>query len=117
RVKNAETAEFAKLADTTYRDVNIALANELALFGRGRGVDVAQAFAAANTQPYSHLHSPSIGVGGHCIPVYPYFLLSQGVESELALVRRAREINDGMAARYLEWLRSELNGLAGRRVL
>src|SRR5205823_5167454 len=70
-VANSETAEFAKLAETTYRFVNIALADQLALFGRSRGVVVAEALAAANTQPFSHIHQPSIGVGGHCIPVYP----------------------------------------------
>jgi nucleotide sugar dehydrogenase len=116
-VKNAETAEFTKIAETTYRDVNIALANQLALFGRGRNVDVLQGFAAANTQPYSHIHAPSIGVGGHCIPVYPYFLLTQDRDLELTILRSARKTNDGMAARYIGWLDAELDGLAGRRIL
>ncbi|HKW58983.1 MAG TPA: nucleotide sugar dehydrogenase, partial [Candidatus Dormibacteraeota bacterium] len=63
-VENTETAEFAKLAETTYRDVNIALANQLALYGASRDVNVTEAFRAANSQPYSHIHRPSIGVGG-----------------------------------------------------
>jgi len=116
-VANAETAEFAKLAETTYRDVNIALANQLAVYGGSRGADAKEAFDAANSQPFSHLHRPGIGVGGHCIPVYPHFMLSDSTDGELDLVRVAREVNDGMAARSLNWLDSALGGLAGRRVL
>lgn len=116
-VANAETAEFSKLAETTYRDVNIALANQLALYGGARGADPSEAFAVANTQPFSHIHRPGIGVGGHCIPVYPHFLLSDSRNGELDLVRTAREINDGMAARCVEWLSAALGGLSGRRVL
>ena len=116
-VENAETAEFAKLAETTYRDVNIALANQLALYGAGRDVNVAEAFKAANSQPYSHLHRPSIGVGGHCIPVYPHFLLSDASEHELSLIRDGRETNDRMAEVCIEQLARALGGLQGRRVL
>jgi nucleotide sugar dehydrogenase len=116
-VGSAETAEFTKLAETTYRDVNIALANQLALFGSARGADPSEAFAAANTQPFSHLHRPGIGVGGHCIPVYPHFLLSDSDNGELDLVRVARDTNDGMAAISLSWLDAELGGLSGKRVL
>jgi len=116
-VENAETAEFAKLAETTYRDVNIALANELALYGGARNVNVPQAFRAANSQPYSHLHRPGVGVGGHCIPVYPHFLLTDASDSELDLARTSREINDGMAGLAIEALAAALGGLEGRRVL
>jgi nucleotide sugar dehydrogenase len=116
-VENAETAEFAKLAETTYRDVNIALANELALYGGTRNVNVTQAFKAANSQPYSHLHRPGVGVGGHCIPVYPHFLLTDASDSELELARTSREINDGMAGLSIEALAEALGGLEGRRVL
>jgi UDP-N-acetyl-D-mannosaminuronate dehydrogenase len=73
---SADESEFVKLIETTYRDVNIALANEYAQFADARGLNVTTAIAAANTQPYSHIHSPGVGVGGHCIPVYPYFLLA-----------------------------------------
>jgi nucleotide sugar dehydrogenase len=116
-VENAETAEFTKLAETTYRDVNIALANELAVYGAQRHVNVRQAFKAANTQPYSHLHRPSIGVGGHCIPVYPHFLLADATVGELALPRISRATNDAMADRSLDSLTAALGGLEGRRVL
>ena len=116
-VENAETAEFTKLAETTYRDVNIALANELAVYGAQRRVNVRQAFKAANTQPYSLLHRPSIGVGGHCIPVYPHFLLADATKEELALPRISRATNDAMADRSLDSLAAALRGLEGRRVL
>lgn len=116
-VANSETAEFAKLAETTYRDVNIALANQLAVYGGSRNVDVRQAFRAANSQPYSHLHRPGIGVGGHCIPVYPHFLLRDAVDGELDLVRIGRSTNDGMADRSIDMMRAALGGLEGRRVL
>ena len=116
-VRDAETAELSKLAETTYRDVNIALANQLAVYGGSRSVDVQQAFRAANSQPYSHLHRPGIGVGGHCIPVYPHFLLRDAVDGELDLVRIGRSTNDGMADRSIDVLRTALGGLAGRRVL
>ena len=84
-----------KLAETTYRDVNIGLANDLARFAQARGIDAVAAFRAANTQPFSHLHTPGIGVGGHCIPVYPQFLLAQAAPGELEVVRSARLDTDG----------------------
>ncbi len=89
----AEAAEFSKLADTTYRDVNIALANEFARFADRAGVDIQEVIEAANSQPYSHIHQPGIGVGGHCIPVYPHLLLSRA--PDLEVVATARKTNDG----------------------
>lgn len=116
-VENAETAEFSKLAETTYRDVNIALANQLALYGAARSVNVAEAFQAANSQPFSHLHRPSIGVGGHCIPVYPHFLLADATEAELELPRIGRKTNDSMVDVAIRSLEKALGTLNGRRVL
>jgi nucleotide sugar dehydrogenase len=116
-VENAETAEFAKLAETTYRDVNIALANQLALYAASREVNVSEAFRAANSQPYSHIHRPSLGVGGHCIPVYPHFLLGDARDGELSLVRDGRETNDRMAEVGIRRLDRLLGGLDSRRVL
>ena len=92
-MSSSEAAEFSKLADTTYRDVNIALANEFARAADALGIDVTEVIAAANSQPYSHIHQPGIGVGGHCIPVYPHLLLSRA--PGLRLVETAREVNDG----------------------
>ena len=73
---SAEAAEMAKLAETTYRDVNIGLANQFALFAEKAGIDVHRVIEASNSQPYSHIHQPGIAVGGHCIPVYPRLYLS-----------------------------------------
>jgi nucleotide sugar dehydrogenase len=112
---DAETAEFAKLAESIYRDVNIALANELARAAEELGVSYAAAAEAGNSQPYSHLHAPGLGVGGHCIPVYPYFL-TQAVDAPL--ITLSREINDGMAEHGVERLDAALEGgLAGKTVL
>jgi nucleotide sugar dehydrogenase len=113
-VRDVETAEFVKLAETTYRDVNIALANELAVYADRQGLDAAEAFAAANSQPYSHLHQPGVGVGGHCIPVNPHLLMG---ENPLRLLADAREVNDGMAAYGVGKLEEALGGLRGRTVL
>jgi nucleotide sugar dehydrogenase len=114
-MSSAEAAEFSKLADTTYRDVNIALANEFAAYAERVGVDVREAIAAANSQPYSHIHQPGLGVGGHCIPVYPHFLLSRA--PELSLVARSREVNDGQIGLALAGIAAVTSGLAGRPVL
>ena len=114
-MSSAEAAEFSKLADTTYRDVNIALANEFANYADRIGVDLTEVIAAANSQPYSHIHQPGIGVGGHCIPVYPHFLLDRA--PELSLVARAREVNDGQVDVAIEALKAELNSLDGVGVL
>ena len=73
-VGTLEAAEFTKLAGMVYRDVNIALANELARYADAVGIDFGPIAAAANTDGEAALLKPGIGVGGHCTPVYPYFL-------------------------------------------
>ena len=114
-MSSAEAAEFSKLADTTYRDVNIALANEFANYAERAGVDILEVIEAANSQPYSHIHQPGIGVGGHCIPVYPHFLLSRA--PELTLVDASRKANDGQVDRAIATLERVLGGLDGAEVL
>jgi nucleotide sugar dehydrogenase len=114
---DSESAEFVKLAETTYRDVNIGLANDLARFAHARGINAVAAFQAANTQPFSHLHQAGIGVGGHCIPVYPQFLLAQAAPGELELVRRARMLNDDQARYAVQLLVDEIGDIFGARVL
>jgi nucleotide sugar dehydrogenase len=114
-MSNAEAAEFSKLADTTYRDVNIALANEFARYAERAGVDIHEVIAAANSQPYSHIHQPGLGVGGHCIPVYPHFLLSRA--PELELVELSRRTNDGQVGVAIKAIQQELGGLEGVPVL
>ena len=114
-LSTAEAAEFSKLADTTYRDVNIALANEFARYADRVGVDIQEVIRAANTQPYSHIHQPGLGVGGHCIPVYPHFLLSRAPEMEL--VGLSRRVNDGQVGVAIRTIQKELGGLEGVPVL
>jgi len=114
-VANCETAELVKLMETTYRDVNIALANEFATYAAQHGIDVMEAIEAANTQPFSHIHRPGIGVGGHCIPVYPYFLMNDFLD--FRLVRLAREINDGMPEYAVEIIEREMGGLKDKNIL
>jgi len=97
RVENATTAECVKLFEGVYRDVNIALANELAGLTTELHVDVLDAIEAANTQPYCDIHDPGAGVGGHCIPYYPHFL-SNTFQSDFRLLGTAREINEEMPA-------------------
>jgi nucleotide sugar dehydrogenase len=116
-MKNADAAEFVKLIETTYRDVNIGLANEFARFATEHDLPVDEAIFAANSQPYSHILRPGIAVGGHCIPVYPYFLINQSPSGEMSLPLRARAVNDDMSAWALRRLDTELGGLAGKRVL
>lgn len=114
-MSSAEAAELSKLADTTYRDVNIALANEFARVAERVGVDIAEVIAAANSQPYSHIHQPGIGVGGHCIPVYPHFLLAKA--PDLALVDTARRVNDGQVNHAVQTLVRVLGSLEDVPVL
>jgi nucleotide sugar dehydrogenase len=114
-MSSAEAAEFAKLAETTYRDVNIGLANEFANYAERADVDILEVIAAANSQPYSHIHQPGIGVGGHCIPVYPHFLLSRA--PEMTLVDASRKANDGQVERAIAALESDLGSLDGVEVL
>ena len=97
-VRDIKTAEAVKLFENIYRDVNIALANELACLCEELKIDFQEIRQAANSQPYCHLHLPSIGVGGHCIPVNPYFLIAAGRTAGVdpALIRMGRRINDRM---------------------
>ena len=114
-VASTATAELVKLMELTYRDVNIALANEFALCAERAGVDVTEAIAAANSQPYAHVHAPGIGVGGHCVPVNPWFLINGLGPAPLAEL--ARRINDGMPSQAARLLERSLGGVAGRTIL
>lgn len=112
---NTEAAEFVKLIETTYRDVNIALANQFAKYAVELQVDVVPAIAAANSQPFSHIHAPGVGVGGHCIPVYPYFL--PNTREEPSVISMARATNDGMAPYAIGLLREAMGDLSGKSVM
>lgn len=112
---SAEAAELTKLTETTYRDVNIALANEFARFADRAGVDIDRVIAAANSQPFSHIHRPGVAVGGHCIPVYPRFYL--GSDDQAMIPAAARDVNEQMPAYAVELLEQELGSLEGERVV
>jgi UDP-N-acetyl-D-mannosaminuronic acid dehydrogenase len=89
------TAELSKVVENTFRDVNIAFANELAIVSREMGVDVYELISTANRHPRVNILNPGPGVGGHCIPVDPWFLV--GDHPNLTkLIRSAREVNDQM---------------------
>lgn len=111
---SAEAAEMAKLAETTYRDVNIGLANQFAVYADSEGIDIQRVIEACNSQPYSHIHLPGIAVGGHCIPVYPRLYLS--TDPDASIVRVARQFNAGMPAYVVGQVESVLGSLEGMSV-
>ncbi len=111
---NAEAAEMAKLAETTYRDVNIGLANQFAVYADKVGIDVQKVIDACNSQPYSHIHRPGIAVGGHCIPVYPRLYLS--TDPDASVVRTARTYNAGMPEYVVSRVEEVLGGLKDLKV-
>lgn len=117
-VETLEAAEFVKLAGMLYRDVNIALANELAAYSEALGVDFDKVRGAANTDGESLLLTPGIGVGGHCTPVYPYFIIHDGARkgTPQRLAIAARELNDAQPGRSVERLARCLGTLRGKRV-
>ena len=112
---SAEASELAKLAETTYRDVNIGLANQFAMFAATHGIDIFQVIAASNSQPYSHIHLPGIAVGGHCIPVYPRLYLHN--DPSATVVRAAREANAAMPEYTVGLLEGAYGDLKGARVV
>ena len=112
---SAEAAELAKLAETTYRDVNIGLANQFARYADSIDVDIMKVIEACNTQPYSHIHRPGIAVGGHCIPIYPRIYLWN--DPAATVVRSAREANADMPGYAVDLLAAGYGDLAGARVL
>ena len=118
-VGTLEAAEFVKLAGMAYRDVNIALANELARYAEAAGVSFEPVRQAANTDGEALLLRPGIGVGGHCTPVYPYFLIRDGERRGVPLVLgyRSRLINDDQAEHAVRRVARELGTLSGRTAL
>lgn len=114
-VGTLEAAELVKLAGMVYRDVNIALANELANYSQALGIDFEPVRKAANTDGEAHVLLPGIGVGGHCTPVYPYFLIRDAEDRrvDMTLPADAREINESQPGRVL----SRVGSLRGKRVV
>jgi UDP-N-acetyl-D-mannosaminuronic acid dehydrogenase len=112
---DATTAEMVKLMENTYRDVNIAIANEFGRLSERFGVDAWEAIALANRHPRVRILNPGPGVGGHCISVDPWFLV-EAAPDLTPLIRTARQVNDGQPKFVVELVRRALGNLDGLRV-
>ncbi|MFL9812400.1 UDP-N-acetyl-D-mannosamine dehydrogenase [Stutzerimonas sp. VN223-3] len=109
-ITNARTAEMCKLTENSFRDVNIAFANELSMVCDKLDVDVWELIRLANRHPRVNILQPGPGVGGHCIAVDPWFIVSQAPEQS-RLIRTAREVNDSKPAWVLAKVRSLIDDL------
>ena len=103
---------MTKLMENTYRDVNIALANELAILSENMGINAWEVIKFANKHPRVNLHQPGPGVGGHCIAVDPWFVIEG--QPQAKLIRQAREINDNTPARVMEKIQSLMKSKDGK---
>ena len=113
-MKSIDEAAATKIVENTFRDVNIALVNELAKSFTKMGIDVTEVIKAASTKPYAFLaHYPGCGVGGDCIPVSPRYLIRQAGKCgfEHKLVKLGREINESMPSYTVNLLLEELKRL------
>jgi len=113
-LEKAEAAEMAKLAETTYRNVNIALANEFALHAQDLDLNAYSIIEASNSQPFSHIHLPGVAVGGHCIPVYPKFYMQ--TDSECTIPRAAVNLNESMPAKVVKFTEEQYGPLKDTRI-
>lgn len=113
---DATTAEMCKLMENTYRDVNIALANELAKISETLGINAWDVIELSNKHPRVNLHQPGPGVGGHCIAVDPWFIIEKA-PSMASLINLSRETNDGMPGYVVSKCGKMLGGLSGRKII
>jgi len=112
---DATTAEMIKLMENTYRDVNIAIANEFSRLAEKFGVDVWEAISLANLHPRVKILSPGPGVGGHCISVDPWFFVEAA--PELApLIYQARQVNDAQPGFVVQKVKKALDGLKDKKI-
>jgi UDP-N-acetyl-D-mannosaminuronic acid dehydrogenase len=112
---DATTAEMVKLMENTYRDINIAVANEFSRLADRFGVDVWEAISLANRHPRVDILNPGPGVGGHCISVDPWFLV-EGAPELTPLIAAARRVNDSQPEFVVDAVRRALGELKGKRV-
>jgi len=110
------TAEFVKLIENTYRDVNIALANELSSVAQSLQIDPKGAINLANRHPRVNILAPGIGVGGHCIPIDPWFI-QQVDEQNSRLINTARQINDGMPGKIVSQIKTATQNINEPRIV
>lgn len=111
----AKTAEMSKLMENTYRDVNIALANELSKICNDLEINVNDVIEMANKHPRVNLHTPGPGVGGHCLAVDPYFIIAEAPEHAL-LIKLARDINVSMPEYVVHHTKDILYRIGGNKV-
>jgi len=114
-VTSAKAAELAKLAENSFRDVNIAFANELAVICRRLGVDVREVIRLANRHPRVDILQPGPGVGGHCIPVDPWFIVEIAAD-DARLIQLARSVNDAMPAFVVQEVKDFLSDIEDPKV-
>ena len=112
---SAESAEFVKLAETTYRDVNIGLANQFAKFADKLNINIYEVINASNSQPFSHIHQPGVAVGGHCIPIYPQFYTWGDPAATIVLA--ARQNNAEMPNYLVSMMLEKLSSLKDEKIL
>ena len=115
-----EIAETAKLLENTFRFINISFINEVAMFCNQIGIDIQEVIAAASTKPYGFMpFYPSIGVGGHCIPVDPIYLSSKATEigSTISFIDLADKINRGIPQYLIARAGKITNGLEGKKII
>lgn len=112
---DATTAEMVKLVENTYRDINIAAANEFSRLAERFGVDVWEAIELANLHPRVNILRPGPGVGGHCISIDPWFLV-QAAPDITNLIKKARQVNDSQPEFAADKIEADLEGLKGRRI-
>jgi len=110
------TAETCKLMENTYRDVNIALANELSIVSDTVGIDVNEAIDLANKHPRVKLLHPGIGVGGHCIPIDPWFITEVDPANTI-LINSARRVNDNMPSLIARRIRVKLKDIKNPKIV
>ncbi|MDI7662241.1 UDP-N-acetyl-D-mannosamine dehydrogenase [Cronobacter universalis] len=106
-VTNSRTAEMCKLTENSFRDVNIAFANELSLICADQGINVWELIRLANRHPRVNILQPGPGVGGHCIAVDPWFIVAQNPQ-QARLIRTAREVNDHKPHWVIQQVKSTL---------
>ncbi len=118
-VGSLEASEFAKVGGMVYRDVSIALANELGWYAKQLGIDFREMIRVTNTDGEANLLTPGIGVGGHCTPVYPYFYINDAIEREIPsrLAQLSRTINDAQPGECVGMLEQVIGDLANKQVL
>ncbi|MEI7832239.1 MAG: nucleotide sugar dehydrogenase [bacterium] len=110
------TAELCKLAENAYRDVNIAFANEIAAVAEGLGINPHEVIAISNRHPRVNIHEPGIGVGGHCIPIDPWFI-READSNNTSMILAARTVNDRMPERIAGKIREVVKDIINPRIV